>query len=177
MKIVNFILGLGTAIIIGALIQLGIQAFNPAPVPPQYPNYPVAVPYVNCTPSDAQCIAQQKTANEAQQAAQSRYNTAQDAYTVAMKIYGYYAFVAANVAGIAVFVFGFWLLFATALTARSVPIGIMVSGLYAIIYGYARGWGSVGDQPKFFVGLVIAAIVIGGSMWLMQRHAKEEVKK
>jgi heme/copper-type cytochrome/quinol oxidase subunit 4 len=31
----------------------------------------------------------------------------------------------------------------------------------------------VNDQLKFFVGLVIAALVIGGSIWLVQRYAKK----
>jgi hydrogenase/urease accessory protein HupE len=54
------------------------------------------------------------------------------------------------------------------------PIGIMIAGLWSIMYGYARGWGSVDDQLKFFIGLVIAALVIGGSMWLIERHAKKK---
>lgn len=48
----------------------------------------------------------------------------------------------------------------------------MLAGLWSIIYGYAAGWGSVNDMFKFFFGLAVAIVVIGGSAWLMQRHAK-----
>jgi len=29
------------------------------------------------------------------------------------------------------------------------PIGIMLAGLWGILYGYGRGWGSIDDQLKF----------------------------
>jgi len=64
-------------------------------------------------------------------------------------------------------------LFMTSIVAQSVPIGIMIAGLWSIIYGYMRGWGSTNDQLKFFVGLVIAALVIGGSIWLIERYQKK----
>jgi hypothetical protein len=87
-----------------------------------------------------------------------------------VKIYDRNLFIIANIVGVIVFVFGFWLLFSTSIAAQSVPIGIMIAGLYSIFYGYIRGWGSVNDQLKFFIGLVIAVLVIGGSMWLIQKY-------
>ena len=44
MKVVNFVLGLGTAIILAALITLGIKAFYPEPVAPTYPNIAPSAP-------------------------------------------------------------------------------------------------------------------------------------
>ncbi len=173
MKMVNFVLGLGTAIILAALITLGIKAFYSEPVPPAYPNMPVAYPVQPCAVNDAACLAQQSAATKVQQAAQDQFNQQQAIYDGQMKIYNRNLFIIANIAGVIVFAFGFWLLFATAIAAQSVPIGIMIAGLWSIIYGYARGWGSVNDQLKFFIGLVIAMLVIGGSMWLIQRYAKK----
>ncbi len=171
MKMVNFVLGLGTAIILAALITLGIKAFYPEPVAPVYPNMPIAYPTQPCAAKDAACLTQQSAATEAQQVAQDQFNQQQTIYDGQMRIYNRNVFIIANIAGIVVFGFGFWLLFATTIAAQSVPIGIMVAGLWSIIYGYARGWGSVNDQLKFFIGLVIAVLVIGGSMWLIQRYA------
>jgi hypothetical protein len=173
MKVVNFVLGLGTAIILGSLIILGIKAFYPEPTPPTYPNA-VSTPILPCPSNDAACLAQNAQVEAQQAAAQDQFNQAETVYEAQMGIYDRNIFIIANIAGIIVFALGFWLLFATAIAAQSVPIGIMIAGLWSIIYGYARGWGSVNDQLKFFIGLLIAVLVIGGSMWLIQRYAKKK---
>jgi len=171
MKMVNVVLGLGTAIILASLIILGIKAFYPEPQPPNSPNMPVPTFMAPCATNDIKCQTQLQQYNAAQQAQQDKFNAEQDAYNAQMQIYNRNIFIIANIAGVIVFALGFWLLFATAIAAQSVPIGIMVAGLWSIIYGYARGWGSVNDQLKFFIGIVIAVMVIGGSMWLVQRYA------
>ncbi|MBI4087208.1 MAG: hypothetical protein HY434_00035 [Candidatus Liptonbacteria bacterium] len=175
MKIINIILGLGTAIIIGALIHLGIRAFHPEPKSPydagRYPK-PVLYQEFNCDKSDAQCVADRNAFYKEQQARQEEMDKQNRAYEQEMKVYNSDVFVAANIVGIVVFVAGFLVLFRTAIASRSVPIGVMVAGLYGIIYGYARGWNSVNDQLKFFVGLAVALLVVGGSMWLMERYGK-----
>jgi len=173
MKMINFVLGLGTAIILAALITLGIKAFYPEPVVPMYPNYAPSAPIVPCPSNDAKCVQSNQQIEIKQQAASDQFNTEQAAYESAMQVYNRNLFIIANVVGIIVFALGFWLLFATEIAAQSVPIGIMIAGLWSIIYGYARGWGSVDDQIKFFIGLIIAILVIGGSMWLIQRYAKK----
>jgi hypothetical protein len=176
MKIVNLILGLAAAIILGALINLGIQAFYPEPVVPQYPTTPVAYPVQQCVANDAVCLKQQNAASAAQQAVQNQFNNDQQAYQNAMQIYNRNLFIIANIIGIIVFAIGFFLVFASAaIAARGVPIGIMLAGLWGVLYGYARGWGSVNDQLKFFIGLIIAVLILGGSMWLMQRHARKQI--
>lgn len=171
MKMVNFVLGLGTAIILAALITLGIKAFYPEPVSPTYPN--VSTPVAPCPSNDTACFAQNQQIEAQQTAAQNEFNQEQTAYENQMNVYDTNLFIIANIIGIIVFALGFWLLFATAIAAQSVPIGIMIAGLWSIIYGYGRGWGSVNDQLKFFIGLVIAVLVIGGSMWLVQRYASK----
>jgi hypothetical protein len=176
MKIVNIILGLGTAIILGSLIVLGIAAFYPAPVAPNYGAIvkplapPVATP---CAANDTLCETQLNEYQAQQQAQQDEFTREQDAYDAAMQIYNRNLFIIGNVVGMVVFAIGFWLLFTTAIAAQGVPIGIMLAGLWGIIYGYARGWGSTNDQLKFFIGLVIAVLVIGGSIWLAGRYQKK----
>ncbi|HUC31295.1 MAG TPA: hypothetical protein VMR99_01235 [Candidatus Paceibacterota bacterium] len=176
MKIVNFVLGLATAVILGALINLGIAAFYPAPVAPSYPNTAVVTPIVPCASADTACMQNNATIEAQQQAAQDQYNNAETAYESAIGVYDKNLFIIANVIGIIFFAIGFWLVFGVALASNAVPVGIMLAGLWSIVYGYARGWGSIDDQLKFFIGLVIAVIIIGGSMWLIQRHQKNSGK-
>jgi len=176
MKIINLILGLGTAIIVGSLIHLGIRAFHPEPPAPDYtviaPKVMMPYPAPTCVSTDAKCIAEQNTNYQELQAQQEKYNEAQRVYNDQMRSYNVDVFVIANIVGIFVFIAGFLVLFKTTLASQSVPIGIMIAGLYGIIYGYVRGWNSTNDQLKFFVGLVIALLVIGGSVWLVQRYYK-----
>jgi hypothetical protein len=172
MKAVNVILCIATAIILSALINLGISAFYPAPVAPTYPNAnPVVIP---CASADTICQNQQVVVVNQQQA---QFNNQVSAYEDAMSVYDRNIFIIANIVGIIIFAAGFWLIFGAALASQGVPIGVMLAGLWSIVYGYARGWGSVDDQLKFFIGLVIAVLVIGGSMWLMQRHQRKGLTK
>jgi uncharacterized membrane protein len=176
MKIVNFVLGLATAVILAALIALGIAAFYPAPVAPSYPNNAFVAPVAPCPSNDTACLQNNAKIEAQEQAAQAQYNTAETAYENAVSVYNRNLFIIANVIGVIVFAIGFWLIFGAwgaALASYAVPIGMMLAGLWSIIYGYMRGWGSIGDQLKFFVGLVIAVLVIGGSMWLIQRYQKK----
>jgi hypothetical protein len=175
MKIVNIILGLGTAIILGALINLGIRAFYPEPMSPDYNAFvkPMMAPYpAPCAAGDTACIKATNDYSVQQQAQQDAFNQKQKEYGDAMSVYNRNLFIIANIVGIIVFITGFWLIFTTAIATQSVPIGAMIAGLWSIIYGYIRGWGSIDDRLKFFVGLVVAALVIGGSVWLIQRYQK-----
>ncbi len=174
MKIINFVLGLGTAIIVSSLIVLGISAFYPEPVAPVYPTSPVPASQPCSPSSNVNCPTQAQEDSQAQyQAAQNQYDQQEQAYEAATKVYDRNLFIVANIIGIIIFALAFWLLFATSIVVQSVPVGIMVAGIWSIMYGYMRGWGSVDDKLKFFVGLVIALLVIGGSMWLIERYAKK----
>jgi len=168
MKIINLILGIAATVILASLITLGIKAFYPVLVAPTYPNS-VVVP---CASGDTPCLtADQNTSI----VTQNQFNSQETAYESAMQVYNRNLFIIANIIGIIVFAIGFFLIFGGAeIAARGVPIGIMLAGLYSILYGYAVGWGSVGDQLKFFIGLVIAVLILGGSMWLIQRYARKE---
>ncbi len=174
MKTVNVILGIATAVILGALINLGIRAFYPEPVQPVVSAYPASSPVVPCASGDAACIKANEAFQAQANAAQAHYQQEWQAYDDAMGIYDRNVFIIANLVGIAIFAAGFFAVFAdAAIAARGVPVGAMAAGLWGIVYGYARGWGSVDDLAKFFIGLAVAVAVIGGSMWLIQRHARK----
>ncbi|MDD5431245.1 MAG: hypothetical protein PHP03_03430 [Candidatus Pacebacteria bacterium] len=174
--IINLILGIGTAVILSSLIVLGIKAFHAEPVMPEYNDYSFkAMPsaYITCDKADTVCTAAQIKYYEEQRAQQEKFDKENKIYQDEMKIYNRDVFIIANIVGIIIFIVGFLILFNTAIVSQSVPVGIMISGLYGIIYGYARGWNSTNDQLKFFIGLAIAVLVIGGSMWLMQKFYKK----
>ena len=177
MKIVNIILGIGTTIIMGSLIVLGIAAFYPSPVAPDYgtmvapaPPPPVATP---CAAGDTACAGAMKQYQAEQQAKEDAFNQAQTMYQDAMRVYDRNLFIIGNLLGVAIFAAGFWLFFASWMSARGVPVGIMLAGLWGIMYGYGKGWGSVDDQLKFFIGLIVAVFVIGGSVWLVNRYERQ----
>jgi hypothetical protein len=165
MKIVNIVLAVGTAFILGALITLGIKAFYPEPVAPMYPSYPVA--QAPCGTNDTKCFtAQQAHQNQLQ----AQFDQQERVYQDAMNVYNRNLFIAANIVGIVVFAIGFGIVLYGALADQGAPIGIMLAGLWSILYGYGRGWGSIDDRLKFVIGFLVAVVVIGGSIWLMQRH-------
>lgn len=180
MKIVNIILGIATALILAALINLGIKAFYPEPTPPDYNT--IVKPYVmpieisNCDKADKECLAKQTAYNAEQQKEQELMQQKQRAYDDAMKVYNRDYFIIANTVGIVVFIISFWFLMTATAATQSALIGFMLASLWTIFFGYIRGWNSVDDRLKFMVGLVVAAIVVGGSIWLLQRHyAKKAV--
>ncbi len=174
MKIINIIIGIATTLILGSLIVLGIRAFHPEPPPLDYSFYSKPYPYVdmNCEKNDTDCIAKRDQYNKDQQAEQELLNQRQKEWDESMKQYNRDVFLIANVIGILVFVGGFLVIFRTEIGSNGAPVGMMLAGLWGIIYGYARGWRSTDDQLKFFVGLIIAALVIGGSMWLLERYKR-----
>jgi heme/copper-type cytochrome/quinol oxidase subunit 4 len=129
---------------------------------------------VPCDKTDTKCVADREAERAAFDAEQKKYADEDKAYNDAMKVYNRDVFIIANVLGLLIFGLGFWLIFSTSLVSQAAPIGIMMAGFWGIIYGYGRGWGSIGDQLKFVVGLIIAVILIGGSIWLMQRYSQRE---
>lgn len=159
MKAINLILGLGTAVILSSLIFLGINVFYPRP---EYPEYPSALGIEYDSPE--------------YKAERATYDRQVDEYEADAETYGRDVFIIANIVGLLVFGAGFLILFVAPVATRSVPVGIMLAGMFSIIRGYFEGWWATDDKIKFFVGLAIAVIVIGGSMWLIQRYTQRHAE-
>ncbi len=176
MNIVKVILGVATALIMSALITLGIKAFYPEPQAPRYDELtkPMVAREFNCEKTDAACIRERDAYYVEQLRDQEMWRAESRVYEDAMKVYTKNLFIIANIVGIIIFVGAFWALTRIGSVAYSSVIGVMVAGLWSILYGYARGWGSVGDKTKFGVGLVVAALVIGGSITLLQQYMKKK---
>ena len=154
-KIMNFIIGGAIAVIVSTLLVLGLKIFIP---PPQYPAY--SYDYNSCASGDQACYERQ----------QRESRDRQEEYTKLSKTYGGKIFIAANVAGIIVLLLGI-LCFALGL-GTNIGVGIILSGAFGIIYGYALGWAGADDAVKFGVGVVVALILIGGGVAVNRMHAK-----
>ncbi|HUX66617.1 MAG TPA: hypothetical protein VMV31_03930 [Terriglobales bacterium] len=163
MKVLNVVLGVGTAFILVSLVALGIGAFYPAPASPYTVDSMLAT-RADCAPGDSACLA--KLA-----AAKAAFNANVKAYDQAVRVHGRNVFVVANLIGAVVFVAGFFTVMYGRLAGQGIPSGVMLAGFAVMIYGYGEGWGSMDDRLKFFIGLALGALVIVGSGWLVQRRA------
>lgn len=154
MRAINFALAVGTLIIVGALIVLGIHAFYP---PPASPSFRLAGVAPGTPPTPAQ---------------QRQFATALDAYNARIRVYNRNVFFIANVVGVLVFVAAFLAAIYLRLSGKGILVGGMLAGFWGMLYGYGSGWGSVDDKLKFAIGLLLAVVVLGGSLWLIQRQSR-----
>jgi hypothetical protein len=162
MKIINTALGIGTAFVISALVALGIAAFYPAPAMPSI-SLGFQTAFQQCAAGDAACGSAR--ANAAKQV-----DAEQKTYREQSTIYARNLFYIANVLGALVFAAGMLLVLGGRLAGGGISVGLMFAGFWDMLYGYGRGWDGVGTKTMFFVGLLLAAIVLGGSGWLLQRR-------
>ena len=162
-KIINVALGIGTAFVISSLVALGIAAFYPSPTMPSAGDLVVEASYTQCAANDAACIA-------ARTQARKKEDAQQKAYRDNSRLYGRNFFYIANLLGALVFAAGMLLVLSGRLAGGGIPVGLMFAGFWIMLYGYGRGWDGVGTKTMFFVGLLLAAIVLGGSGWLLQRR-------
>jgi len=129
-------------------VGVGIAAFYPKPVPPTYPNQPTYSTKPAQTPEvtaqDAAKINEYDKLQTAYQAKSERYNR-----NVALLAVGF---------SLAILVISLILLKSVELIAN----GVMLGGVFTLIYGIARSFAS-GDQKFMFVvvtfGLLVALIL------------------
>lgn len=163
-KLINFIIGAAIAIILSVLLVLGLRIFIPAP---EYPSY--KDPYIVCqydSPDYDSCI----------QRAQAEEEPLIKNYEKEAKAYGGKVFIASNIVGLIVLLIGI-AVFAFGL-GTNIAAGFLLAGSFGIIWGYAWGWNGADDKLKFFVGLVVALIVVAGAVVLnrMRRQATEQAR-
>ena len=145
--IINFLIGVTVAIVLSVLLLLGLKIFIPAP---SY-NYGYTT-LERCASNDQACYDRR---DKAEQERSNQYN-------LARATYGGRIFVGANIAGLIILILG--LLFFAKKWGTNIAAGMIVSGAFGIIYGYVLGWQGADDKLKFLVGVIVAAIVIGGGV-------------
>ena len=111
MKVVNFVLGLATAVILAALITLGITAFYPAPVAPSYPNTAVVAPVVPCPSNEPRACRTTQRSRRSSRPRRISTTMRRQRTRTQMQVYDRNLFIIANIVGIVVFAVGFWLIF------------------------------------------------------------------
>jgi len=180
MKILNFVIGLAVVIVLSGLFTLGLRAFYPMPESPTsiiISSPPLCSIFPRATMSKEECVEDLKAWEERFGITQAEYNTLVDKYNKEVeeykqkvKTHNRNIFIIGNIVGVLLFITGFALTKLSAKTALAVGVGTVLSGLYAVIAGYSIGWNSTDDRLKFFIGFVIAAIIIGGSLLVGMRH-------
>jgi len=162
MKIINTALGIGTAFVVSCLVALGIAAFYPSPTMPTMDALAEAA-YTQCAANDAACMAARAQARQQEDAKQQTYRDHS-------RLYARNFFYIANCLGVLVFVAGMLLVLGGRLAGAGIPVGLMFAGFWIMLYGYGRGWAGIGTKTMFFIGLLLAFVVLGGSGWLLQRR-------
>lgn len=152
-RAMNIVFGIGIAVVVYILILLGIQAFYPEPRYENYCNQTFAEPildFVKCPDNITvgECRSTVTTNEKEIQKCNDDYNTASRAYNKNF-------FIIAAVLGTIVVIAAFFIMKTPGISA-----GIASAGIVLIMWAFIRGWESTNDKLKFFVGLVIAAIVI-----------------
>ncbi len=179
MKILNFIISLAIVVVLSGLFTLGLRAFYPMPESP-------ARVILSSPPDCSFWEDKEKCAEELKlwekgfgvteaeyRSLIEKYNREAEEYNQKTKTHNRNIFIIGNVAGILLFIAGFILTRLSVKTALAVGIGTILSGLYATIMGYSVGWNSADDRLKFFIGLIIAIILISGSL-LIGRYSKNK---
>ncbi|MFZ5955583.1 MAG: hypothetical protein ACOYT4_04090 [Nanoarchaeota archaeon] len=168
-KILNVMFGIGIAVVIYILVLLGIQAFYPAVRYEDFCNQSIySDPILNVAKCQdnmtvGECRASMKLDDDEMQKCQQEF-------TNANRNYNKNFFIIASILGVTIMIIAFFLL-----TMPSISAGISGSGIVLIIWAFTRGWESANDKLKFFVGLIIAIIVI--TLALILNNKLEQKKK
>ena len=163
MRFLNVTIGVLISIALSALLGLGTKAFHPGPITPKYPGMTIAKPI--CEDKTVDCLGKQQDWDSQYEKIMAERLSLQTEYEQSTKRYNRDIFVINNIFGVLFFIGGFLITkLLTVKTAFAVGAGMVISGFFAIIIGYAAGWNSTDDRLKFFVGLVLFAILVGFSL-------------
>ncbi len=166
MKIMNFVFGVGIAVIIFIVALLGIQAFYPEPKYENYckTDYTYAVPVMstvydcpgNITVTDCIQLLKENEVNSKEY--KERENEIQECsrrYDDASRSYNKTFFIIASILGLIAIIVSFFLL-----GIINISAGVASAGIVLIIVSFTRGWNSTNDMLKFVVGLIIAIVIV-----------------
>jgi hypothetical protein len=167
MKVLNFVFGVGIAVIIFIVALLGIQAFYPEPKYDKFcntsiysvPAQPVYTVYDcpgNINVTDCIKIINDKDINSPQRKAQdAQMQKCSTDYDAASKNYNKTFFLIASILGLLIIIIAFFLL-----NIINISAGTASAGIVLVAVAFARGWSTTNDTLKFIIGLVIAAVIV-----------------
>lgn len=134
------------AIMVALFVGLGIEAFYPSP---KFPEYPTELQY---TKGDIRDFTSE------QRAIQEKYDKEQKDYREVQKKYSLNASIIIIIASIALLALSLTVLHPLILISD----GVLMGGVFTLLYGIARGFMSENDKYRFMVvtiGLVIAVLL------------------
>ena len=139
-KVMNVVFGIGIAIILFSLTLLGFHAFYPAPE------------YDEICETDYEIVRLEQNITEEEIAEQQQ---CRDEFRDSHDNWSRNIFIIAVITGIVVVSASLF-----TLNMISIGAGIALAGIATIIYGFIAGFDGTSDVLRFFIGLIVTAIVI-----------------
>lgn len=160
------VFGIAVAIIIFLVVLLGIKAFYPEPKLDSFNcsyeyRVPLPVPYAiekcpsNITVEECKNLQEKNSENIEDAKSIEEQKDCYEDYEKAKKDYRRNLFFILNVIGILSIIISMSLF-----SMPNLSSGIAFSGIALIVYGFGNGWESTDNMLKFFVAIIIAAIII-----------------
>lgn len=175
-KVMNIFFGIGIAVIVYVVALLGIQTFYPAPMMDDYnctyATYPAKMnsDLQGCTTemTVGECINYRSNLTVIYDREQEKYDECYQKFNDAEKSYNRNFFIITNLIGIIAIIVA-----SLFIGMINISAGVSFAGLFLIIWGFIRGWNSIGNGTKFVVAIIIAVLII----WLGIRLNKKSKKK
>ena len=174
-KVMNIFFGIGVAVIIYVVVLLGVQAFYPMQTPEDanynctYATYPTKLntDLQGCSVemTVGECLNYRSNLTVTYDRDQVKYDECYKRFNEDQKVYNRNLFLITNILGVLAIVIASFFVAMTNISA-----GVSFAGLALIIYGFARGWQSIGNGTKFAVAIIIAVLII----WLGVRFNKKK---
>jgi len=185
MKIIDLVLGAGIALMLTSLIPFGIETFYPLP---EYPETDYSEELqskeFNCDFNDFKCLDEQDAYYEEQDRQlaleEEEYEKQEKEYEKAEKDYYDNIFLIETISGFLLFLGGLLLLLISSATTRGVAIGILLTGMVMIgnatLYVSFPYDDSSSGKSEFVIGLLVAIILIGVSMWFARKYHERDAQ-
>jgi len=174
-NVMNTVFGIGVAVILFVMVLLGISVFYPSPNWSDYnctdygmENIQVCNP--NITVGDCYKIAAADSKDSAY-AQQKSFDECNKTFEAANKIYGKNFFIIASIIGV-IIVFLSMLFFFKVPSMANISAGTALSGLVMIFTGFVRGWQGTNDKIKFFLAVIIAAMIIAFAVIVNRKYSR-----
>jgi len=169
-KVMNVVFGIGVAVVIYLVVILGISAFyNEPECSCDYPSS--FYEPVLCSPNmtSEQCSQLQNQQQAERTAKEEEYSQCWEGCNEERELWSRNVFLIANTIGIiaiiaSMFLFGM----------INIAAGTAFAGLALIIYGFIVGWRGTNEILRFFVGLLVAIIVILFAVFINKRYSAEK---
>ena len=179
-KVMNVVYGIGIAIIIYIVVLLGINVFYPSPNFEKY-NCTEAKPVElqvcdpNMNVGDCYKVVAGKQLNESVSATEKAFKECNDRFAKDEEVYAKNFLLITNAIGVCIIIVSL-VLFLYISSMINLSAGTAFAGLMLIFFGFIRGWMATNDKTKFFLAMIIAAVIITFAVIINKKYSKEKKK-